>query len=218
MRNLLNIFLCALLAGCASQKIVRSKYTDKNLRVCLADNSLDANNYTRLEQALVKNGTFVVVARANGLDAIRREQDMLHHASSERFEDKEKWALWGKLYGCGAIITGQTQCYRRAHTWDPSKSINHCGQFISILDANTGEIRASAEAENEAAATFDYYSQLAPDWEEAVDNLVSAYPKFFETESYAKSLENYRDLAGVESRREKERQANKTGPALPDHE
>lgn len=194
----------ALLPACSSQKLARNKFSDKNMRVCVAPGNLDANNYARLQMALVESNAFFVVDRSRGLQAIKQEQEMLHRREVDRYEDKEKWSLWGKLYGCGAIVLGQTQCRKERDTWNSTKTKNVCEQFVQLLDANTGEVRVSAEGESESESTFDYYASLAPDWKEAVENLVEAYPKWFESEDYARSLQVYQGIAEEEARRQKE--------------
>lgn len=193
-----------VLTGCAGKQIERSKWTDKNFRVMIDPVGLDANQYARLQQALVQTDHFVVVDRARGLNAIRREQENLHRQDVDRYEDQEKWALWGKLYGVGAVVVAQSQCYKVTHVWDASKTKSRCQQFVSMIDANTGVVIASASGESDSAATMDSYAQLSPDWEDVVEDLVKRYPKYFENKSYAKPLETYRGIAQEEATRQKE--------------
>lgn len=194
----------AVSTACSSSKIARNKFSDKNLRVCIDPTNLDANNYARLQIELVKSEAFFVVDRAKGAQAIKREQEMLHRNEADRFEDKEKWSLWGKLYGCGAIVVGQAQCHKVQDNWNSAKSKTRCEQFLQLVDANTGEVRVTGEGESDSDSTFDNYAMLAPDWKEAVENLIEAYPKWFESEDYAKSLQIYQGIAEEEARRQSE--------------
>lgn len=198
------LMFAVLSFGCSSKKIARNKFSDKNLRVCIDPTNLDANNYARLQMALVKSEAFFVIDRAKGLQAIKREQEMLHRNEVDRFEDKNKWSLWGKLHGCGAIIVGQAQCHKVQDNWNTAKSKTRCQQFLQLVDANTGAVRVSAEGESDSDSTFDSYAMLAPDWEKAVESLVEAYPKWFESEDYAKSIQIYQATAEEEARRQKE--------------
>ena len=87
--------------GCASTT-PRDKWSDKNLRVMIDPDSVDAKDYVRIQQAFFKSDKFFVVDRNKGFKAVKKEQNRLHREEVDRYEDREKWAHWGKLYGvCG---------------------------------------------------------------------------------------------------------------------
>lgn len=208
LRELLLLVVAISIAACSSQKVARSKWNDKNLRVCI-DNEIDTNNYARLQLSLMKSEKFVVVDRNSGLRAAVAEQNM-ERANDSRFDSKERWSLWSRLWGCGSIVVGQSQCHRVQSRWNSTQYRNRCSLFLTLVDANTSEVRASAEAESESEATLDYYSQLAPSWDEAVEKMVQSYPKIFESDSYAESIQVYRGIAEEEAARQREKDAQQS--------
>lgn len=194
------ILAAAVLQGCAG-KTPRTKWTDKTMRVMIDPESIDANNYVRIQQALVASGKWVVVDRALAFNAIKREQERQHRGESDRFDAREKWAIWGRLLGVGGVVTAHTQCVPR------KGFLRHlhldCLEYVSIVDANTGEVIATAEDEQEGAADGGV---IAPSWEDAVAKLNAAYPAHFEPTKVTQQLEDYRDLASEEAQRQKEGQ------------
>src|SRR5665647_827111 len=102
--------LILLITSCSSPNKQRTKWTDKSMRVMIDPDSIDEENYVQIQSALVRSGKFTVVDRARGMQAAEKEQERLHRNNSDRFEDKEKWAHWGKMYGVGSIIVPHVQC------------------------------------------------------------------------------------------------------------
>ncbi len=110
MKNLI-IVAALFIVGCSS-KTPRTVWTDPVMRVMVDPDSIDTANYVRITNALIKNGKFRVIDRGQGYMAARKEQDRLHREKLNRFDDKEKFALWAKMYGVGGIVTAHSQCQR----------------------------------------------------------------------------------------------------------
>lgn len=211
MRNIMSItFLIAVLvlSACAT-KIPRNKYTDKNTRIMIDPDSIPSQHYVRIQTALVKSGKFAVIDRAQGMQAVLKEQERLHRDQMDRFEDKEKWAHWGKLYGVGAIVVAHVQCYKDKTWWNNAQYRNYCQQFLSLVDANTGEVIVAVEGENDAPDAIEYQFQVAPDWDKVVRSFVDDYPKEYVPHSYAETLQNYQTLSAEEAQRQREVVAKK---------
>lgn len=189
------LFLSCLV-GCASTP--RTKWTDPVGRVLIDPDSISPEHYVLIQRSLVESGKWFVVDRSKGYKAVKAEQERLHRDEGERFDDREKFARWGKLYGVGGIVVASAQC-RKEQGWLIGNWYNHCRQFLSIIDAVTGEVIAAIENTAESAEA-DFY----PPWDEAVAKLNSAYPKSFEFKT-SQRLEDYKNLVGEESLRQKER-------------
>jgi len=200
--KLIILTISVLLITACSHTTPRTRFTDKTTRVMIDPDSIDANNYVRIQQALMQSGKFVVIDRAQAYNAIKAEQERLHRDEATRFEDKEKWAHWGKLYGVGGVIVGHSQCAREKSFWGTYHK--HCQQFLNIVDSNTGEVIAAVE--NESDGSTDQFD-IAPSWDETVAKLEAAYPKNFKPSQDTKILEDYRDLSKEEAVRQKESQA-----------
>ena len=198
MKNVLLIAMVALLSACASTP--RTKWTDKTMRVMIDPASVSAGDHVRIQQALIASGKWVVVDRADGLRAIKKEQESLHRNESDRFMDKEKWAHWGKLYGVGGVVIGKSQCTEK-QTWFVGQKYSHCLQNLAIVDANTGEVITAIEnvSEGEAGET-----SIANSWVESVAKLNDSYPKNYVPSKDSQILNDYRELSKEEAVRQKE--------------
>lgn len=188
-----------LVTGCAG-KTPRTKWTDKTMRIAIDPASIDADNYVRIQQALVESGKWVVVDRAMAFNAIKHEQERLHRTDSDRFEDREKYALWGKMLGVGGVIVAHAQCSRKGSFWTEGHYA-HCQQFLSIVDSNTGEVIATAEDQQDGSNSEE---EIAPPWDDAVAKLNSNYPKNYELNKNHQILETYKDVAKEEAIRQRE--------------
>lgn len=203
------------ISGCSHQ-VRRTKFSDAKLRVCVDPASIDAPNYIKIENALVSSGHFIVVDRSMGFKAIKAEQEETYKNNPDRYANREKYAHWAKLYGCGSIVVAQTQC--QALQGFLSGYYNHCEQNIQILDANTAEITAVADGQED---TDKNETSIAPDWDKTVDRLVSNYPKYFEPNKDTKELKEYKQLSEEEYARfhdwqineERRKAAESTAPA-----
>jgi uncharacterized protein (DUF2249 family) len=144
--------------------------------------------------ALVKSNTFTVVDRENGFKAMKIEQERLHRDEADRYEDKQKWAHWGKMYGVGGIIVPHVNCdlVESAGFLKPGPRYR-CYETLSIVDSNTGEIMAIAD--DEAFGPRVDRRQIntqAPSWDEVVEKLIDAYPKHFDDRNDHKRIAKYK--------------------------
>lgn len=192
MKYAIGFLVLALASGCATS---RTKYTDKNLRVMIDPDHIDEDNYFKLQKALVASGSFVVVDRKQGFTAIKKEQERLHRNEVDRYEDKQKWAHWGKLYGVGGIIVPHNECQKveSGPLFKPGPRVR-CHQYLSILDANTGEVIAVAQENVYSERIANIYGNhyLAPEWDDTVDTLMDNYPKKFEKREDHEIIANYK--------------------------
>ena len=180
------------LVGCASTP--RSKWTDKDMRVMIDPDSVSPEHYVQIQNALVRLGKFTVVDRDAGMRALKKEQEREHRNETDRFENKEKWSMWGKMYGVGSIVVAHAQCYQTGSFWNPGKVKLQCRQMLSMVDSNTGEVFVAVEGENDGPVSADR-SYIAPDWNDTVEKLVDAYPKDWERKSYAGPAQVYQQVA-----------------------
>lgn len=191
------------LTSCSSV-VKRTKYTDKNMRIMVDPDSFEPEEHVRLQHALVDSGKWVVIDRAQGMKAIQKEQERLHRDQVDRFDDRQKWAHWGRLYGVGAVVIGHIQCTKKLNFWMTSWK-NDCQQFINLVDANTGEVITAIEHRDE----FD--ADLATDWTVAVNKLNEAYPKDYSSAGIKhEKLIQYEDESAERALREKENTLNRT--------
>lgn len=206
MREIMKyIFLSLVLVfvGCSSEQ-KRTRFTDKNMRVMIDPDSISIENYVRIQKALVETGAFAVIDRSKGMNAIKKEQERLHRNEVDRFADREKWAQWGRLYGVGAIVVAHDQCYNKQSFWNPQHVVRQCDQFLSLMDANTGEVIVAVEGNGEAPAVVEGGVPMVPSWDEITNKLVEAYPKTFEFKPYTKSIVEYQDLSEEAAKRQRE--------------
>ncbi len=188
-------FIC--LMGCASTP--RTKWTDKTMRVMIDPDSIPAEHHVMIQQALVDSGKWFVVDRSKGFKAIKTEQERLHREESDRYEDREKWAHWGKLYGVGGIVVAHAQC-KKEQGWLIGRWYQVCRQYLSIVDSNTGEVITAIQNDAESKEA-DFFSR----WDEAVAKLNESYPANFKPFQTSERLEQYRELSKEEAQRQLER-------------
>lgn len=201
------LFMSLLLTACSSSQ-VKTKWTDKNMRIMIDPESIDVANYVEIQTALVKSGKFMVIGRGTAMKAVKREQEMLHRTEGDRFEDKEKWAHWGKLYGVGAIVIAHIQCIHET-TWYQTQE-QTCRQFLNMIDANTGEVFLAVDGEasidSESNVTQLAYNYVAPSWQKIVKKLVEEYPKNFTSDHYRGPALQYQEISAEQAQRQKEEQ------------
>lgn len=183
MKSTILLVLLLTLVSCASK---RTKYSDKNMRVMIDTEGLDMADYNNLQSALVRSNVWTVLDRSRGLAAVKREQEELHKYNHDRYDAREKFAHWGKLYGVGSVIVGHSECHNRPNTWNMSQLKNYCKMYLSLVDANTGEVLVSVNGED--AADF----MARPDWSDLVAELIETYPKYFEEKQTDQRLLDYK--------------------------
>ncbi len=161
--------------------------------------SISPENYARLQTSLVQQEMWTVLDRASGLEAIKKEQEELHRTSTDRYEDKEKWARWGKLYGVGSVLSAHTQCFPKAKWWDPQGNTYFCSQFLNLIDANTGEVIVGVEG-----GEYVDSAEEPPTWHEVTAKLAEVYPKYHEKRNYSERVQLYKRESEEAARRQKE--------------
>lgn len=176
------LVLCVCLVSCSST-VKRTIKSDKTMRVMI-DPSSARGNYINVQTALVSNGRFMVVDRHNGYRAVTKEQDRSYTYQSRRFANNQKFAHYGKLYGVGAVVIAKAQCRNTRSVW-MNASIQRCLLFLNLVDANTGEVVVGVKDEKDAP------HGAYPDWDEAVEKLVSVYPEYFTEVEIHQRLKNY---------------------------
>ncbi|WII72158.1 hypothetical protein QJS83_16975 [Bdellovibrio sp. 22V] len=198
-----------LISGCSSPP-KRSVWSDKNMRVFIDPDSVSSQDYVEISNELVKSGRFMVIDRAQGFRAVQREQERLHRVQADRFENKEKYAIWGKMFGVGAIVVGHSQCYRRKPwiSFSSAPYLNSCSQYLSLIDSNTGEVILSVDGKDEQPAPGNNWGSESftppQNWANIVDKFVNSYPENYKPAYYSESMMKYRDQAEQEALKQKE--------------
>lgn len=198
MNKVVMLLAIFLLSGCSSSE-TRTRYSDKNMRIMLYPETISADHFARIQTALVRSNVWSVLDRSQGLKAVKYEQDTIHKTESDRYDEREKYAHWGKLYGVGAIVIAHAQCTNKANKWNITELRTYCQQFLNLVDSNTGEVVLGVEAENDS----DYGS--TPDWNEVTKKLADEYPKYFSKEKVTERLEQYKEESKERALREKEK-------------
>lgn len=192
-----------LMVGCSSS-IKRTKFTDKNMRVMIDPASVSPEEHVRIQHALVASNNWVVIDRARGMKAIQKEQERLHRDQVDRYDDKQKWAHWGRLYGVGAVVIGHAQCSRKL-TFFRTSAYQDCQQYLTLVDANTGEVIVAIENRG------DFDEELGATWDEAVAKLNNAYPQDYRSQGLKhEKLVIYEDESQERAVRKKEDDARRT--------
>lgn len=206
-----------LVLGCASE-VKRTKLSDPTLTIILDSKSLDPSEYSALQEALFATGKFNILDRTKAYDAIRAEQMRQHRLESDRFNDSEKYAQWGRFIGAGGVVTASYQCkgsessqnliYFAAHlsTLGMFDKIV-CTQFIQLTDTSTGQVVASIKHDGKK----DTSGVL--EWSEAANKLIDQYPDTFVTLEKHQKLIDY-EIESARIAREQQLQANETKLAL----
>ncbi len=191
----LTLISAALLAVGCSTKEKRTKWTDPVMRVMIDPDTIDTHNYVRITNALIKNGKFIVIDRGAGYLAARKEQERLHLDKVDRFDDKEKYAHWKKLYGVGGIVIAHSQCQRASSMF--RNFYLKCLNSLAIVDSTTGEVITTAEGISEV-------QNDVPEWHEVVGELADTYPKNYEVSKDSERLLEYKDISKEEAIRARE--------------
>ncbi|MGK5085337.1 hypothetical protein WDW37_18785 [Bdellovibrionota bacterium FG-1] len=184
--------LAALLGELVGCSTVRTKYSDINMRVMIDPDSIDEANYAELTHALVHSNKWTIVDRGAGFKALKREQERQHRGENDRFDNKEKWSHWGKLYGVGSVVVGRADCQTETSSIFKADSYLLCTHYLSIIDTNTGEIISSVKAKSEGENGSTQARRLpTPIWDEAVQKLNESYPEHFLSHEYHERVKEY---------------------------
>lgn len=173
-----------ILTSCSSVK--RTKYSDKNMRIMVDPQSLNSSNLMKLQTSLVSTDKWTVIDRHLGFEAIKKEQERLHRYESDRYDPKNKFAHWGKMYGVGAVVTASVECRSERSFWNNTQMIKVCKQYLNLVDANTGEIVLGVSHEEESSSYQSY-----PEWDEVVAKMSEVYPKYFTKKKIHERLKRY---------------------------
>ncbi|MGK5088738.1 hypothetical protein WDW86_14365 [Bdellovibrionota bacterium FG-2] len=181
-----------VISGCAT---TRSKTTDPAHRIFLDSESLNETSYVNLQATLTKSGKWIVVDRKRGIAAIKNEQDLILSREPERFDNREKYALLGKLHSVGAVVVGHETC-NRFYNWLGHMALN-CQQYATVIDANTGEVLAAAQSTKKTGEDM-----LPPSWDDTVESLNDSFPTEW-AENISSKLEQYRAIAEENAQKDK---------------
>jgi hypothetical protein len=200
MKNFLILTVAMIVTGCATTEY-RTKFSDKNMRIMVDPAGMSPDVYAKVQYAVMKTDKWSVLDRSNAFEAIKREQEELHRTATERYEDQEKWAQWGKLYGVGAVVVAHQQCHHTSQFW--RGRANKCQQFLNIVDANTGVVIVAVADEAYADPTE------WPSWDNIAEMLADAYPEKFEKSKETERLEMYKLESKEAAQRQKETVVNR---------
>jgi hypothetical protein len=195
---LILVVLVAVSSGCSSVR-VREKFTDPAHRIFVDPSGLNPEDYVKVQTSMVEANKFFVVDRARAFKAIEKEQKMIHRDRSEEFSDEEKYALYGRLYSVGAVIVASEACenIQGVFSWEV-----RCRQYLSAVDASTGEVIAAASAVASSSPRDG-----RPEWDEVVDKFNKAFPKTWEPKQYDSKMQEFRKVAAESAARSKESKA-----------
>lgn len=190
------VCLLALVTGCSTAR-VRTKFTDPAHRVFIVPSGINEDAYVRLQTSLVESNKFFVVDRARGFDAVKEEQDMIHRNDVDRFDDEEKYAMYGKLYSVGAVITANERCHWEQGIFSYTMV---CLQNMAAIDTITGQVIT-------AASNVSRSSDATNSWDDTVDKFNASFPKTWESEKYDEKMMHFRKVAAENALRAKEKLA-----------
>lgn len=202
----------ATVAGCSSKPIVRSKDSDSSMRLMVDSRAFDVQNFIQLEAALAQSQKFELVERRDALetalDEQRREFDL---ASQGHFDDREKYARRGKLYGVDTIVSGRTDCYQAKAFWTGVYT-RYCRQTLLWIEGSTGKVLFSVTGENSVPWTAEY---IVPDYNATVAAAIESLPKYFTPHEIHPILETYKQQSAENAKREREDELQAQAPRKP---
>lgn len=191
--------LLVLLMACSSTP---TKYNQRVMRIMVDPDSLPQTHYIRVVQSLMQSGKWTVVDRARGWQAVKEEQQRLHKDEHDRYEDEEKWAMWGKMYGVGGVVIANAQCEQRYTRLIHSEYLA-CLQTLSLVDSNTSEIIMSISHEQEGDVGQIY---IPPSWDGAVASFNKSFPSGYKAKNYESNLKEYAQDAKKNAEENKKRE------------
>lgn len=179
MKIILLLISWFTLVGCATP---RTKDTDPTLRVFIDPMAIDKTNYARLVTALKSSGKYIVVDRADGFEAAKREQDFQYTNDSQRVDARERYATYFKMFGAGGVVAAKSMCHPSQRFWSNQGDFD-CLQNLSLIDARTGEVIATAEHLATDAVYFYGELRTPASWGGVVKNLNANMPANFTPKS-----------------------------------
>lgn len=198
MRSLFFILALALI-GCSSAK-PRTKWSSPEMRIMINPNGINANDYAKIQNALVVSGKWFVVDRSLAFKAAVQEQTMTRISYPNRFDDREKFARLGRLYGVGGVVQGHIQC--GVENAFLKGNYVHCGLYLAIVSTSTGEVIATSEDFQDLNTSIYNMDWLTVSWDDAVEKLNDNFPKNFEQANWTKEMEEFKNVIKEEATRE----------------
>ena len=205
-------FITAVFLFACSTSIPRTRLSDKSLRIMVDPDSISAEHYVRIQSALVKSGKFFVVDRSQGFQAVKKELERTHRSEADKYSDRDKYSIYGRLFGVGSVVVAHADCQRKQSWWNQNNWKLECTQFIQLIDSNTAQVIVAVEDKNSSDLSLDM-SGVVPSWDGAIEKLVAAYPENYTPAYYTKELQDYQDLAQEAALREKEKMNAQRIPA-----
>lgn len=184
----LKLLALLMLGACASEQ--RTKWSDKGMQIMIDPEGLEEGHYAEIQTAIMEDGNFNLVDRGQAFSSIKAEQERTHIREASRFENKQKYAHLGKLYGVGSIVVARVQCAVKGAPFSVWGRSMLCKQYLSLVDTNTAKVLAAVSAETEGPTSHDEIL-LAPDWKDAVAKLSDKYEKTFTEHKISPTLVKY---------------------------
>ncbi len=189
MTSILVSLALILATGCATN---RTTLNDHLLRVILDPESIDQATYSSIQHSLVQSGKFIVLDRAAAFRAVRLEEERQFKSEPYRYSPKEKFSHYGKLWGAGAVIEAKMSCSQKQSLWLQDHIYLQCHQYVSLVDASSGEVIVSVQDQQEGdSIRYGLGQPPTPEWNDAVAKLVESFPKYFEDHPYDQRLKDY---------------------------
>lgn len=190
------LFVFAAFSSC-SHRPVMTKYENPIMRVMIDPDSIQYDQFMMLQTSLLQSGKFIVVDRSSGFKAAKKEQERQHRGEADRFDDREKYAWYGKMYGVGGIVVAGVRCERMASFL--SGPYNKCHQMLSLINAMTGEVMAAVQEDAESEKGL--WNGI-PSWDDIVSDFNRSLPKYSDHEE-SDALIAFKDQTKIESERQK---------------
>lgn len=183
------VLAACLLSSCSTP--ARTRWNEVAMRVMVDPDSVPESQYTVLVRSLMQSKNWTVVDRARGWLAVKQEQERMHRTESDRYDNRQKWAMWGKMYGVGGVIVAAAECEEK-RTFFFSKRYLTCAQSLSLVDANNGEIIAVSSDVVDGSTDLVY---VPPTWSVAVDRLTESFPKDYRKREFSENINTYMEQA-----------------------
>lgn len=158
MRRFVIFVIIFFFFGCSSAPKIKP-YARK---VMVDSSSLQPGETNRLLVAMHQGG-WDILDRGKGLENVLEEQSRQHGFMKANFSPDAIPALPGDLRGVGAVLMPYSECRRDWNIFN--QRITNCRQFMTLIDAKTGEVIAAVENESSISG-YDL-----PSWEGTVEKL-----------------------------------------------
>lgn len=196
----LPLWISFFFVSCSSA-VVRDVNSDPLLTVIISP-EIDPAIYVQVRRAALASKKFRVIERQDGFAALIREQNLQHGVgSTNRFDDKLKYAHLARLSGARGVIVPYAQCSQK-NNWLGTFT-RTCSQELALIDANDGAVVVAVRGENSIPWTAEW---VMPDWDEVTQKLADGIPANFEPVIKHRVLLDYEDESTERARRTKAEQ------------